>query len=266
MRFRYFRMSATVVAAGAALLASSAFAQSPSTAPPLRIVAFGDSWAEGDHCGHCATFIDRYADDLSVQLGREVVLTDLTGQQEPGIEHGTGETSESLLASLRFNPVAQDAAAAADVIVVATGTNDLEALWTAPAKGDCAGARQLGCVEAIGRLWTSNLDAIVDEIALLRGDAPTAIRLVNAANVFVTDPSVAEILAPDLASTKGARVFDLLTEANCSAADAHGVVCLDVRPIINGPSMDRPGDENSPEMMQAVADALMATGLPELGL
>ncbi len=265
MRFRYFRMSATVVVVAGTLLTSPTLAQSPSTPPPLRIVAFGDSWPEGDHCGQCATFIDRYADDLSARIDREVVLTDLTGQQEPGIEPGTGETSESLLASLRFNPVTQAAAAAADVVIITSGSNDLEALVTAPSKGDCAGARQLGCVEAIGRLWTSNLSAILDEVSVLRGGAPTAVRLVSPGNFFLSDPSLVEILAGDLVLSKGAPIFDLLAKANCAAAVAHGGVCVDVRPIINGPTMDQPGDENSPEMMQAVADALLATGLPELG-
>ena len=39
---------------------------------------------------------------------------------------------------------------------------------------------------------------------------------------------------------------------------------LDVRPILNGPNLDEPTDENSPENMQAIADALVETGLPEL--
>jgi len=264
MRFRYFRFfAALVVACG--VVQTSALAQSPSTPPPLRMVAFGDSWPEGDHCGHCDTFIDRYADDLGAELGREVILTDLSGQAEPGLEPRTGETSETLLASLRFNPDTQEAARAADIVVIATGSNDLEALITAPAKGDCADDRQVGCVEAIGRLWTSNLNAILDEVALLRGDAPTAVRLVSPGNFFLSDPSLVEILSEDLAPTKGELIFSLLAEANCAAAEAHGAVCLDVRPIINGPTMDQPGDENSPEMMQAVADALLATGLPELG-
>ncbi len=266
MRFRYYPIFAAIMFACGTLLASPASAQSASAAPPLQVVAFGDSWPEGDHCGQCATFIDRYAADLEAQLGRDVILTDLTGQAEPGIEPGTSETTETLLSSLRFNPDTQEAAAAADVVIITSGSNDLEALLTTPAKGDCTGARQLDCVEAIARLWTTNLNAILDEIALLRGDAPTAMRLVSPANFFLTDPDLVEILAEDLAPTKGAAIFSLLAEANCAAAAAHGALCIDARPIINGPSMDRPGDENSAAMMQAVADALLTTGLPELGI
>jgi len=40
-------------------------------------------------------------------------------------------------------------------------------------------------------------------------------------------------------------------------------VCVDVRPLITGPDGD--GDENSDASMQAVADALIDTGLRELG-
>jgi hypothetical protein len=50
----------------------------------------------------------------------------------------------------------------------------------------------------------------------------------------------------------------------CGAAAAHRAACGDVRPIINGPTMDVPGDENSPETMAAITQALIATGLPEL--
>lgn len=266
MRFRYPRLSAAVLVAAGTLLTSPTLAQSPSVAPPLRMVAFGDSWPEGDHCGHCDTFIDRYAVDLGARLGRDVVLTDLTGQQEPGLVPGTSETSETLLASIRFNPTTQAAARAADVVIITTGSNDLEALITTPAKGDCADARQVGCVEAIGRLWTSNLDAILDEVSSLRDGAPTAVRLVSPGNFFLSDPSLTAILSEDLAPTKGALIFGLLAEASCAAAEAHGAMCVDARPIVNGPNMDQPGDENSPEMMQAVSDALLATGLPELGL
>ncbi len=50
----------------------------------------------------------------------------------------------------------------------------------------------------------------------------------------------------------------------CGAAAAHGAARVDVRPIINGPTMDKPGDEEADSTMQATADALVATGLPEL--
>ena len=88
----------------------------------------------------------------------------------------------------------------------------------------------------------------------------------NAANIFTSVPSIATDLGldEDFASTAFALNFELLTEAVCEAAEAHDAQCVDVRPILNGPNLDQPTDENSPENMQAIADALVDTGLPEL--
>jgi hypothetical protein len=41
-------------------------------------------------------------------------------------------------------------------------------------------------------------------------------------------------------------------------------VSADVWPVLNGPTLDQPVDEKSPASMRAVADALLATKLPEL--
>ncbi len=62
----------------------------------------------------------------------------------------------------------------------------------------------------------------------------------------------------------GARYFEALNTAECEAARTHDAICVDVRPVLNGPTLDQPVDENSPQSMQAVADSLLATGLPEL--
>jgi len=39
---------------------------------------------------------------------------------------------------------------------------------------------------------------------------------------------------------------------------------VDVRPVLNGGTLEEPVDENSPKSMRAVAGALLATKLPEL--
>ena len=59
-------------------------------------------------------------------------------------------------------------------------------------------------------------------------------------------------------------MFTELRDATCAAAEEHDAICVDVGPILNGATLDRPVDENSRASMQAVADALLATGLPEL--
>lgn len=50
----------------------------------------------------------------------------------------------------------------------------------------------------------------------------------------------------------------------CNAAAAHEAVCVDPRPVLWGPNLDQPVSGDSQEPMQAIADALAATGLAEL--
>jgi hypothetical protein len=236
----------------------------PSESSAWNYVALGDSWPEGAHCGGCETFAGLWRDGLRATFGREIAFDDLTGSQEPGLAPGgNGETSGSLLASLRFDPVTRDAIRSADIILIATGPNDLGLIFDPPPGADCGDAYLDDCIGALGRLWRDNFDAILEEIDLLRAGRPTAIRLVNADNAWVTDPALAEGRAKDFATTTGALIFQLLTDAMCHNA-THVGVCVDVRPIINGPSLDQPGNPDSAATMRAVADALLATGLPEL--
>jgi hypothetical protein len=238
----------------------------PAGPPPLHYVAMGDSWPEGAHCGGCETFSDLWIDGLREKTGREILETDFTGDQEPGLRSGPpGETTATMLASLRFNATTREAIRQADIILVSTGTNDLYGVIFDPAPGfDCTGALQLECVREIGRLWTVNLDAILDEIDLLRDGAPTAIRLIDDENWLLITPQELAQMSEDLAPTKGALIMELLYQADCAAAADHGAICVDVRPIITGPNFDQPGDGNSPASHRGIADALIATGLPEL--
>ena len=58
-------------------------------------------------------------------------------------------------------------------------------------------------------------------------------------------------------------MFSALTDAVCRNAKEHDAICVDVRPILNGATLDQKVDENTAASMQAVADALLAAGLPE---
>ena len=220
---------------------------SPSpVAPTWHYLALGDSWAAGDHCGGCATFVDLWAQGLRESTGHEIEVTSFMNQREPGISGGP-ETDATLLESLRFNPVMRDAVRSADIILIESGSNQLDPVFFEPPYGwDCTGELLIECIEAMGRSGHANFDAILDEIELLRAGKPTAVRLVSNENAFLSHPEMAEGLGDDFAMTNGAFFRELLKEAQCDAADAHGAQCVDVRPIINGPSMDQPGDEMSP--------------------
>jgi hypothetical protein len=249
---------------GADPMPTSASGATPTVhAATWNYVALGDSWPEGAHCGGCLTFVDLWADALTESTGREIVLTDLTGSQEPGLPPGTGETSTSLLASLRFNAQMREAIRSADIILISSGSNEIGLPDDPPAGGDCSGEALFDCIDALGRMWSVNHDAVLDEIELLREGKHTVIRFVNDANLFLADPGLAGAGSEeDIANMD--LVFQALTGAMCGAAAAHGAACVDVRPIINGPTMDEPGDENADSTMQGITDALMATGLPEL--
>ncbi len=230
----------------------------------LHYVEFGDSWPEGAHCNGCQTFADLYGVELEALAGKPVVVTDLLGSHEPGLGGDAPAGSGTLLESLRSNETTRAAAKDADVILIATGPNEFGEASGPSQAGDCGGPDGSDCIEALGRLWSENFDAILDEIDELRAGRPTAVRLVSAANVFVSEEGINEGLPTDFATTKGARIFELLATAMCDAASGHDAVCVDVRPILNGPTLDQSVDENSDEAMRAVADALIAEGLPEL--
>jgi hypothetical protein len=223
----------------------------------LTVVSLGDSWPEGAHCGGCRTFAGLYADAIEDSTGESVNFVDLAGDD--------GTDSAVMLANVRANEPTREALAQADVVVIATGPNEMMSIEETIRLGVCGGGDEADCIRELGETWAENFDAIVAEILEIRAGQPTAIRLVNAANPFFL-PEMLDIFGqqPDFASGRGALIFELLTQAACDAADAHGAVCVDVRPIVNGADMDEPGDENAPEVMQAIADALIEIGLPEL--
>jgi len=116
--------------------------------------------------------------------------------------------------------------------------------------GTCAGP-DFPCVHALDQTWSENFDAKLTEIDGLRAGEPTAVRLVNAA-MMQSPPPPGDVVASALW-----LVHELLTVAMCDAAAAHDAICVDVRSLFTS------ADENTPGSMQAVADALIATGLPE---
>ena len=263
------RVAVGVFAAFAFLVVGCSGSSGPSTTSPdapsatpasLTYVALGDSWPEGAHCGYCETFAGRYADGLETLAGRPVDFVDLTGDAQPFFQTDGGGTA-SLLRALREDSTFADQVASGDVIMIATGSNEGERAFGPYVEGHCGAG--FACVKRLEEFYRRNFDAILDEIGRLRSDRPTAIRLVSAANFFLSDPSATKGLPPD-AMEFGAKWFEALNTAECDAAQTHDAICVDVRPVLNGPALDQPVDENSPASMQAVADALLATGLPEL--
>jgi hypothetical protein len=210
--------------------------------------------------------MNMYADLIQESFGHAVEITNFMGRYEPGIPPNTPMQDATLLESLRFNQVMRDAVRSADIILIETGGNQLDRLFFTPSLGwDCTGDLLIECIHAMGRQWDANFASILDEIYLLRAGQPTAVRLMSNPNPFIMFPEmIPEDQGDDFALTDGTLIWELLNEANCGAADEHGAQCVDVRPIVNGPSMDEPGRDDTPEVQQVIAEALLATGLPEL--
>lgn len=223
----------------------------------LVYVSLGDSWPEGAHCEGCRTFPQLHAEALEQTLGRPITLKELAGQAQPYFD-SLGGGAASLLEAIEADEAFRDEVATGDIIVIATGPNEIEQAFEPIQDGTCGGKDDMACVDELGRTWERNFDAILDEIETLRDGRPTAIRLVNAANAFI-DPS----FSPE-AARGFAAIFEALTQALCDNAEAHGAVCVDVRPVLNGPDLNRPVNDSSQESMDAVAELLVQTGVPEL--
>ena len=218
-------------------------------------VAFGDSWSYGAHCNGCKPFPALYADALAATTNHSIDFINLTTN---------GGTSQSLLKDIQTSQKIRDAVTSADIIVINTGANDLEDAFGLFAAGNCGGADHLDCFRKVAEDWRISFDGILTEIETLRNGKPTAIRLVTNSNEALSDPGLIEIFGPNDSSGAGAFITDLHHEILCEVAAKHGAKCVDLRPVLNGPNFDKPQDVNTQEAMQAVADALLASGLDEL--
>jgi hypothetical protein len=233
--------------------AGSGTTTSESTRADLTYIALGDDWPAGAHCTGCVPFPQLHAHALQADTGRTVDLKNLAT---------LGGGMASLLDAVQTDEAFRSEVASGDIIVISTGPNEGEAVIDAVAAGTCGGADNFECVRELGQSWTEELDAILDEIEQLRAGKPTAVRLVNAANAFIGSTLPGLDKATTAALSK--LFFEELTAAMCENASAHGAKCLDVRPILNGPSLEQPVDDESIESTHAVADALTQMGIPEL--
>ncbi|MDF2969044.1 MAG: hypothetical protein K0Q93_2822 [Nocardioidaceae bacterium] len=173
----------------------------------------------------------------------------------------SGGTSASLRQSMTFDPAYSDALIRADVVMISTGANDGEPAGQAWKAGKCGGADGY-CFRALADQWRTNFDAMLDEVDQFRGGKSTAVRLVTNANEFLSDPGLIEYFGPDFGLSEGAAITAFHHDALCAVAAEHDGLCVDLRPVLNGPNLNQPCDVNTQEAMQAVADALVATGHP----
>jgi GDSL-like lipase/acylhydrolase family protein len=247
---------ATIPVADASVATSAVASSTTAVGQPVwTYVAFGDSWPYGAHCNGCVPFPQLYKAGLEATTQHTIEFVNRTEN---------GGTSGSLLDSITTSEATRDAVAKADIIVVSTGANDLEAAFNSYSGGTCGGTDALECFREVARGWHDNFAAILTEIQSLRDAQPTAIRIVTNSNEFLFDPGLISLFGADFGPNGGAAITSMHHDELCEVAAEYSAACVDLRPVLNGPNFDRPADINTQESMQAVADALLASGLAEL--
>lgn len=220
--------------------------------PSWTYVAFGDSWPYGAHCNGCRPFPELYADGLTATAEHRINFVNLTTN---------GGTSQSLLKSIQSEQKIREAVMSADIIVISTGANDLEQPFGLFLNHTCGGTDQFDCFREVGDGWRTSFDAILTEVRTLRDGKPTAVRLVTSS---LSDLDLIVLFGPEVGLRMGVFLAELHHDVLCDVAAKHGAMCVDLRPVLDGPNFDKPQDANTQEAMRAVADALLASGLNEL--
>ena len=224
----------------------------PSPAPEGPVyVSLGDSWAEGAHCNGCRTFPQLHAEALEETLGGAGHLRRPRGAGATLLQHPPGVAAARGCSKRSREEWFREEVAQGGIVMIETGSNDGGKIFEPIMGGRCGGKDDTGCVVPLAGKWEREFDAILDEIEDLRGARPTAIRLVNSADAFI-DPQF---------SAATLRGFDsILRGADrcaCDAAEAHDVVCIDVRPVLNGPDFEQPLNDGTQEAIDAVAQLLL---------
>lgn len=188
-----------------------------SLGPELRLVALGDSIATPDRC-ECVPFPTLYGRLVEQALGQPVRAQNLAVP---------GTTSADLSQAVRTAAPTRDAVAAADIITVTIGINDIN---------PCAGEDDAACYESGIADVEANLEAILAEIDALKGGTPFALRgtayynfEIGSSGTSGSGPAYQEFYAERLAE---------LNNTICSAVEGHGGLCADLVTVFNGPQGD----------------------------
>ena len=250
---------------GSSKQTTSGVASSGSAPPTYVYAAFGDSLPYGAHCNGCDPYPGVYAARLRATQPHPVEFVNLTEN---------GGTSSSLLGEMKQSDPIRRAISRADIIVLDIGSNDMSqggrpgqgvmppfASWRA---GTCGGSDKLDCFRQNTQALRANIDGMLTEIGQLRMGKPTAVRVVTGSNEFLSDPVLIRAFGANFGPREGAKILAMRHAALCAAATAHSMKCVDLRPVLNGPSLDKPQDVETQAAMNKVADALLNTGLGEL--
>jgi lysophospholipase L1-like esterase len=226
-------------------------------------VGIGDSYMTAqDSTGQ--GFMDVYATLLKQRTGKTIELTYLADNQN---------TTTRVLQNLRHSSASNvdyiTPISKADIIILSVGGNDSDPFGVY-SKGTCSTAQALSdCLAAYSPNFSSNYDAIFNEVAKIRDGKPTTIRATSMDNPFV---GWSESPTPTFGVDFFAQVADAETAAICAAATAHAAKCVDYLHIFGGADgksdtakylntdHSHPGDLG----IQVIASELLKSGTDEL--
>jgi lysophospholipase L1-like esterase len=225
-------MSVGVTAVGTAQSAAPSMASASSGITPLRVVGLGDSVMTAEGCPGCRLYLDQYAAALSDALGRPVTVDNLA---VPGAEVA------QLLTQVLGSADTREAIAAADVVVVTIGINDLpfnrldDPCHVAPAYPVIEWtALTTTCMDEVTGEFSADLGAVMLEVTALRAGEPTALRLTTVYDSVLGDGVDPSWDSPD-AVEPAVYAADSFWRATCDVAATYGAACVDTYHVLNGP-------------------------------
>jgi len=205
-----------------------AAATSTSPAPTgsaagLRLVSLGDSTATGSGDEEGRGWVQRYADLVTEQTGREV---------EVAARARNGLTSDALLMAVQEDQGLRDEIGAADLVVIGAGGADLNAGDDAWDAGTCSGT---ACYEPGLAAYARNIAGVAAVVAELRADRPTVLRAVTPPNPLTGAEDVIPPFLAGSATEVGSFQARSLRDSTCAAVREKGGECVDVLTAFNGP-------------------------------
>lgn len=203
-------------------ITAEAMADGPS------LVGLGDSLPGALGCfGHCQSYVESYGELAASALGQPVVTTNLATND--------GLTSDTLLQRVTHDQRHRELLADADLITVQIGRNNWE--------GSCMFDDMEVCLAGNRDAVEQDLRAILAEVAQLRGERPTAVRVLGYYDPFVGkaqtpqwwgfDPSQRD--AFDAAYATALIDFNAML---CRVAEESHAICIDTHTLVNGPAGD----------------------------
>lgn len=234
-----------LVAPGAAASSSTSGHEHP--ARTWTYLAMGDSnvYGPAEACGGCTAYPVLLADAIPARTGHPVTLLNASQWNRLTVhklldeiradDWGGSSGAEPWSRLPGASPSPRAAIAAADIITIQVGFNDLPWLdWTDP----CSSTFDRACEDSVIPRMVADLDAILDEVDALRAGRPTAVRVANLFNdVIPGGYDNSQFYSPDVIAQgrTGVKSFvDRLSSAMCRVARRHDAVCLDLYALFNG--------------------------------